>query len=261
VTVVRNGAATIEKTIRSVLGQQGEPVEYIIVDGDSTDGTLEIIRRYEDRIALWVSEPDAGIADAFNKGISLARGELIGLVNSDDEYAPDAIASGLAALDTHPEAGFSFGDCAFLQDDRQVMVFRADADYARVIGRRMPRVNHPSFLMRRSVYEQRGLFRTQYRIAMDYDFFLRIHRAGVRGAAIPKVLVRMRLGGISNAQVLRCYRECFEVARNNGEPIVPAAAELIASSAGHLIKRGLIRIGADTVVRRLETLRYGGLDG
>jgi glycosyltransferase involved in cell wall biosynthesis len=259
VTVVRNGAATIEKTIRSVLGQQGEPVEYIIIDGGSTDGTLEIVRRFEDRITLWISEPDGGIADAFNKGISLARGKLIGLLNADDEYLPDAIASGVAALDAHPEAGFSFGDCALLEDEKQVMVLHADPDYERVVVRRMPRVNHPSFLVRRSVYEENGLFRPQYRIAMDYDFLLRIHRAGVRGVVIPRTLVQMRLGGISNAQVLRCYRECFEVARNNGEPFGPAAAEFFMSSAGHLLKRGLLRIGADQLVRRLEILRYGPL--
>jgi GT2 family glycosyltransferase len=260
VTIVRNGAATIEETIQSVLAQTGEPVEHVIVDGGSTDGTLDILRRYDDRLGPWISEPDRGISDALNKGLALASGEIVSLLNADDAYVPGAVTASLAQLDAHPEAGFSFGDCVFIDEGNQeAFAVRGDADYARTIARRMPSVNFPTVFVRRAVYEQHGLFRLGYRIALDYDFLLRLHRAGVRGVRVPQVIARMRLGGVSNRLVMLSYREALQVALEHGQSRMPAVGAYVISTAGHLVKRGLLRVGADGLVRRLARLRFNTL--
>ena len=126
VTVVRNLAHTLEATIQSVLREGGDSLEYVVIDGASTDGTVDVIRRYDRDITTWISEPDGGIADGYNKGVALAQGEIIHLLNGDDCFAPGAVAASLAALDAHPQAGFSFGHSAFYEGDRLVRTFRAD---------------------------------------------------------------------------------------------------------------------------------------
>ena len=114
VTVSYNCEATIEQTIQSVLSQDYDNVEYIIIDGGSTDGTIEIIRRYESNIAYWNSEPDRGISDAFNKGINCCTGEIVGILNADDLYLPGTVSTVVQAFQDNPEAGVVFGDQTFI---------------------------------------------------------------------------------------------------------------------------------------------------
>jgi GT2 family glycosyltransferase len=257
VTIVRNGAATLEATINSVLEQQGASIEYIIVDGGSTDGTLDLVRKYEDRIAIWISERDKGISDAFNKGIALTTGDIVGILNADDVLLPGGVAASVAALNAHPEAGFSFGDCEFYEGDRLAYVRHDDPDYRKLIGRRMP-VSHPTVFVRRSVYEQHGLFRCDLKIAMDYDLLLRFDDAGVRGVPASGTITRMHLGGVSSTQVMRSNREALRVLLEHGRPAVPACAEYAFLAAARLVKHGLIRVGAEGLIRRLERARFNG---
>jgi glycosyltransferase len=160
------------------------------------------------------------------------------------------------ALALDPGAGFSFGDCAFFDGPRPVRTLKGDASYAKTIERSMPQLNHPTVFVRRSVYERVGLFRRHFRIAMDYDFLLRVHRAGIHGTYVPSVITEMDLGGVSNQRVLKGYRECLEAALDQGVAPAPALARFATGSVGHLGKRALLKVGANSVIERLEKLRY-----
>ena len=186
ITIVYNGIRQVEQTIASVLGQTYENIEYIVIDGGSTDGTVEIIKRYQDRIAYWVSEPDNGISDAFNKGINAATGEFVGLLNADDRMSADQVALGVQAL-LNSSADYIFGDLLF-HDETGCILYRinGDPDYQRIIDSKMPELCHPTVLARKALYDRIGLFDTRYRYAMDYDWLLRLHRNGGRGLYVKR---------------------------------------------------------------------------
>jgi GT2 family glycosyltransferase len=217
ITVCRNAATTLPQTLRSVVAQTYPWIEHIVIDGASNDGTLDLLGRAE-RLSGWVSEPDQGISDAFNKGLSLARGAIIGILNADDAYLPDAVAASVEALQANPGSAWAFGDCTFLRDGREVLHRAGDPEYARCIGSRMPVINHPTVFVRRQAYERCGLFRTDLRLAMDYELLLRFHRAGLHGHYVPRTLARMALGGASCQHILEAYRESAEVSVAHGEP-------------------------------------------
>ncbi|MDX1540258.1 MAG: glycosyltransferase family 2 protein [Geminicoccaceae bacterium] len=220
VTVVLNGAPEIDRAITSVLGQTYAPLEYIVVDGGSTDGTLAIIRRYEDRLGPWLSEPDRGISDAFNKGIRLARGRYVGLVNSDDWMSPDQVARLVETLE-QTGADFAFGDLDYhAPDGRVVHRINGDPDYARHLPRIMPNVNHPTMLVRREVYQRVGGFSPDYHYAMDYDWLCRVHAEGFRGAYAPGAVGHMTLGGACDRHHLRARAEDRRIAVRHGLPVV-----------------------------------------
>jgi glycosyltransferase len=255
ITVVRNAASTIERTIQSVLSQKAGDVEYVVVDGGSTDGTLDLLRAYDDRLSAWISEPDRGIADALNKGIGLTTGEIIGILHADDRYLPGAIAASVAALNADPIAGFSYGHLRYMDADKPAFVIRGDPRYADIIERRMPSLNHPTTFVRRRIYERFGLFRANFRISMDYDFFLRLHLGGVRSVLLPQVLAEMRLGGLSMTDPVRGHWECLVSSLDQGRPAGPAAGAFALSTAGALARLALERAGAHGVVAQLRRLR------
>jgi len=218
ITVVLNRAASVGRTIESVHRQTYAPIEHIVIDGGSTDGTLEVVRRYAHRLAYWSSAPDRGISDAFNKGLAAAGGDFIGLVNADDWLAPDQIERAVAALQ-RTGADFVFGDLVYHDPSgRPVHRIKGDPDYARSIRRGMPAVNHPTMLVRRSVYEAVGGFELHYRYSMDYDWLLRAHRAGVRGLYEPGLTGHMSLGGAGDAHHLAARAEGREIAIRHGLP-------------------------------------------
>lgn len=222
ITVVYNGADTIRDCLDSVLGQTYPQIEYIVVDGGSTDGTADIIRSYGAKIARVVSEPDQGIYDAMNKGIRLATGEVIGLLNADDMYRhPEVIAHIVARLN-------QTGSDAVYSD----MIYVDRADTSRVV-RYWPAGNYPtngflwgwmpghlSLFIRRSIYEKYGLFTMALRSAADYELMLRlIHKHKIRLSYLHELTIVMREGGISNQSLthrLRANREDAEAWRLNG---------------------------------------------
>jgi glycosyltransferase involved in cell wall biosynthesis len=247
VTVALNRVATIERTIESVLGQSHRPIEYIVIDGGSADGTADVVGRYADRLAYWISEPDRGIGEAFNKGLACATGELIGLVNADDWLAPEQIATGVAALQ-RSGADFVFGDLVYhAADGRSLFRIKGDPDYARAIGRGMPDVNHPTLLAKRAVYQRVGGFDPALRCAMDYDWLLRAHHAGFRGVYEPALVGHMTLEGVSDLRFRQAYAEVREIAIRHGEPALAAWALY-----GYRLVKGSAR-------RRLERLLPAGL--
>lgn len=209
ITVVFNGAASLARTIESVRGQSYPNLEYIVVDGGSTDGSVEILRKYDASIDLWISEKDAGIYDAMNKGIRLASGSIIGILNSDDCYSPDAAQAAVQAL-RDSSAGYCYG-WVRLTDAVGRVVGMAKPVPRPLFGERMLRetpLPHPTMFVRREVYETLGGFDPALKLAGDFEFIARIHRAGIQGVEIPKVLVDYRLGGASrNPLILREMRD------------------------------------------------------
>jgi GT2 family glycosyltransferase len=204
VTVVRNAAATLERTIRSVLEQNFPSVEYIVIDGGSTDGSLEIIRRHEDRIACWLSEPDTGIFDAMNKGVALATGEYVAILNADDYYEPAALQCVAEAIGTErPDVVYT--DFTFVVDD----VGLAGRVTATADLRRGMTLCHPGMFVRRDVYERHGLYETKSRYSSDYDLALRLHLAGVRFVKVAEPLVCFRSGGAAEQHLVRASCEAL----------------------------------------------------
>ncbi len=224
VTVVRNGAATIRDCLESVRGQTVR-AEHVVVDGLSTDGTREIVEAAG--VARLVSERDSGIYDAMNKGIRLATGGVVGILNADDRYAaPDVLASVLGAL-ADPAYDACYGDLVYVDRDdprRVVRRWRAGSYGPRsFLWGWMP--PHPTFFVRRRVYAEHGLFDTSLGTSADYELMLRLLvRDGVRARYVPRRLVEMRSGGASNATVaqrLAANRMDREAWRRNGLTPLP----------------------------------------
>ncbi len=170
VTVVYNGAATLERTIQSVLAQGYANIEYIIVDGGSTDGTLDLLRRYDDRLDLWVSERDKGIYDAMNKGVALCTGEWVALINADDWYEPDTVARVLAAVEGRAGINIVHGDIWIHYPNGHKKLKRAKQNGFLLKYWEMV-LNHPSFFVRRSYYEGRP-FDATLRVSGDHKWTL-----------------------------------------------------------------------------------------
>lgn len=196
VTVVYNGGDTLERTVQSVLGQGFPDLEYIIVDGGSKDGTLDIIRKYEHQLAYWVSEKDQGIYDAMNKGVALCTGEWVGLINADDMYAEGAVSSAMEAAEGRPAVNIIHGDILINYPDGGSKV-----KHARVSGFLLKYwemvLNHPSFFVRRSYYQGRP-FDPAFRVSGDHHWTLRAWREDPgQFLHVPRVLAHFTAGGAS----------------------------------------------------------------
>lgn len=204
ITVVYNGARTIGQCIESVLGQDFSDIEYIVIDGNSKDGTQEIVRSYGARVTRFISEPDGGIYDAMNKGITLATGDVIGILNADDFYAYGSVISDVAAKMDSADIQGCYGDLVYVDSMDEAAIKRKwisgnYKDGAFLNGWMPP---HPAFFVKRELYERFGLFRLDFGSAADYELMLRfIHKAKAKIAYVPKVLVKMRIGGVSNSNV------------------------------------------------------------
>ncbi len=221
VTVCFNSADTVEDTIRSVCEQEYKPVEHVIIDGGSTDGTVEIVKRHNGRIKKFISEPDEGIYDAMNKGLHLAQGEIVAFLNADDVYAsPTVISKVVAAMHAENTDGV-YGDLVYVRrrnGHRIVRYWRA--------GEYQPRVfdsgwvpPHPTFFCRRALYQEFGGFNPSYRIAGDFELMLRlIEKHRIRVQYIPRPFVQMRAGGRANTLrgIIQGNREIVHAFRDNG---------------------------------------------
>ena len=255
VTVCRNAAVLLPRCLASVSAQTYPWIEHIVIDGASTDGTQALLER-STGLAGWVSEADAGISDAFNKGLALCRGSVIGILNADDEYLPETVARAVDALAADAGAGFVFGDCDFTIDGQVVLHRDGDPAYHRVIDREMPVLNHPTVFVRQAVYARHGLFRTDLALAMDYDLLLRFHRAGVRGTRVTRTLARMALGGITSRRILQAYSEATWIAIGHGRRWLPAQLTRIRLSAKPALRLLAIACGARRLRRQRRSEAY-----
>ena len=221
VTAVFNSEKTIAQAIESVLGQNYPAVESVVIDGASRDATLSILQSYRPRLGTLISEPDEGIYDALNKGIRHATGDVVGFLHADDLFQDAGVLGKVAAAFEDPDIDAVYGDLVYVRHDNigQVIRYWKSGVYDQAALSRGWMPPHPTFYVRRGVYERLGGFDTRYQIAADYDSVLRLLAVGkIRAAYIPEVLVRMRAGGISNRSlrtILRKSREDYAVMRRN----------------------------------------------
>jgi glycosyltransferase involved in cell wall biosynthesis len=222
ITVCYNSARTLERSLQSVAQQDWSEVEHIVIDGVSTDGTIEILERFRSRLSYLVSEPDNGIYDAMNKGLAHATGDVICFLNADDQYASTNVLSKVASQIRDHNIDALIGDVSFFHQEnlsRTVRRYRSDRfSPERLAWGWMPA--HPALFLRKEVVRRVGLFRIDYRIAGDFEFIVRVfHGHEVRYHYTPDVLVHMQTGGASTSGLrakIRLNQEVLRACRENG---------------------------------------------
>ena len=209
ITITYNSAETIEDTIQSVLSQDYSDIEYIIIDGASKDGTLEIIERYRNSISTVISERDKGIYDAMNKGVQKATGDVIGILNSDDFYADASVISDLVRTMQLTESDACYADLVYVDrhDTNRIIRSWKSGDYRQGHFLRGWMPPHPTFFVKRSIYETHGTYSLELRSAADYELMLRfIHKHAISLSYLPRVITKMRTGGQSNVSLKNRWR-------------------------------------------------------
>ncbi|MDQ1243685.1 MAG: hypothetical protein QG567_588 [Campylobacterota bacterium] len=221
ITVVWNNKETIKDAIDSVLGQTYKNIEYIIVDGASTDGTVEVVQSYGDKISKFVSEPDRGLYDAMNKGIALATGDVVGILNSDDFYIDEYVIEKIVKEFEDKQVDSVFADLVFVKPENLDNVVRYyDSSHFspdKFAYGWMPA--HPTFFVKREVYEKYGVFKTDYKIAADYELLTRFFaKHKISYSYIKEPIVKMRMGGASTSGIKSNYilnKEIIRACREN----------------------------------------------
>jgi len=204
ITVVFNAEQTIADALKSVASQGYSNIEHIVIDGASTDATMEVVARYAEGLAHIVSEPDSGIYDAMNKGLRLATGDVIGLLNADDVMQDDDVVEQVVGAHKDEELDACYADLVYVKyhDLNQVTRYWRSRDYVKGLCFRGWMPAHPTLYLKRRVYERAGFFDTSLRYQADLEFCARIFETmNIRSKYIPKLWVRMRLGGVTNGSI------------------------------------------------------------
>lgn len=214
ITVSYNSAETIRDTIESVIAQNYSDIEYILIDGASKDNTLDIIKEYSDKIAIFVSEPDKGIYDAMNKGIKMATGDVVGILNSDDVFydrnSVNRVAEGFVSGVDAVYADLMYVNRSDLNKPSRLYSSK-NFSFARVrFGIMLP---HPTFYVRRNLFDKFGFYKTNYRVAADFELIARFLVNKVNAVRIPVCLVKMREGGVSSSDLKGRIHQNFEIVR------------------------------------------------
>ncbi len=220
ITVTYNSVNTLQKTIDSVNSQNHPNIEHILIDGSSTDGTLDLIKK--GKIEKWVSEPDQGMYDALNKGIAMATGDIVGILNSDDYFHDVTILAQVAKAFEDPEVDAIYGDIRFVNPNNPKKTQRYYSSKHWHPGKfawgYMPA--HPSVYIRKKFYDQLGTFKTDYNIAADYELLIRfLHTNKLRTKYLPLLMVDMLPGGLSNQSWKSRWllnKEIVRACRENG---------------------------------------------
>ena len=221
ITVCFNCEGLIERTIKSIIDQTYTNVQYIIIDGGSTDDTLNVIKRYEDSIDVLLSESDNGIYDAMNKGLRMATGDIIGILNSDDMYADNSTIASVVRAITENNVDSCYGDLVYVKRDDTAQVVRQwnAGEYKKEKFKTGWMPPHPTFFCKKSVYEKYGFLNLDFPLAADYELMLRLlYKYNISTTYIPKVLVKMRTGGTSRPGLytLRALVENYQAWKVNG---------------------------------------------
>lgn len=222
ITVCLNSEKTIEQTIKSVLGQTYKNIEYIIVDGQSSDGTLDIINKYRSQIAKVVSEPDEGLYYAMNKGISMATGDIIGIINSDDWYETYAVEEVVACF-RKTNADLVYGDMMEVHKNENRLMIANNLEELRVFMI----IPHPTVFIRKKVYNICGGFDIRYKVVADYDLMLRLYNMGFNFQKVKRVLANFRMGGVSSREEELAVKESYRIAREHCEGIEKEDREFV----------------------------------
>ena len=246
ITVCLNARKTLERTLQSLRAQTFKDFEYVVMDGGSTDGTLDLLKSYGDVVTHLHSGPDAGISDAFNRGLQRATGNWVAMINADDWYNPDTLHHVAAAAAAKPNADVICGRLAYWNEDGTPgAVFDARPQ----LLRSFMSVNHMATFARRSVFDAHGGFRTDMRAAMDYELVLRWFANGAVFAASEHVLANMSLGGVSDRRWQLAIKEVRQAQRMHG--VGPAAAwtHWAFALAKGTARRSLEKVGGQNLIR------------
>lgn len=213
ITITFNSAATLEQTIRSVSSQKYPDIEYIIVDGKSSDDTLKIVEKYKDKVSRFLSEKDRGLYDALNKGIEMASGEVIGILHSDDFYIDASVIGKYADVFQKTGCDAVYSDLYYVDKTNTDKIVRKwkSGTYGKnsFVNGWMP--PHPTFFVKKEVYRRFGKFNLDFKSAADYELMLRfIQKQKIRVAYLPEFTVKMRVGGKSNITLSNRIQANFE---------------------------------------------------
>ena len=204
VTITFNNSETIRDTIDSVISQNYEHIEYIIVDGKSTDNTIDIIKSYGDKISYLISEEDDGLYDAMNKGIRAATGDVVGILNSDDFYYTNHVISDVAEVFIFNDVDSVYGDLLYVDtgDTDIIRRYWKSGDFNMKKMRKGWTIPHPTFFIKKEIYNKFGLYSIRLKSASDYEMILRLlYKNKISISYLPKIMVKMRIGGISNYSI------------------------------------------------------------
>jgi len=244
ITVSYNSSETIADTVKSVVGQNYPEVEYLIVDGGSKDGTMEILKEFTNNIDVLISEPDKGIYDAMNKGINKAQGDIIGILNSDDIYADKEVINDIGELFKNPKTQAVYADLVYVDRKNPEKIIRkwVSGKYFPGSFKKGWMPPHPTFFVRKSVYVKHGLFNLDFSSAADYELMLRfIHKHQLKIDYLARTIIKMRVGGQSNVSFknrLKANREDRKAWEVNG--LKPGKLTFIRkplSKIGQFLKR------------------------
>lgn len=221
ITPCYNSLASIKKTINSVINNQNIMLEYLIIDGGSTDGTYKFIKELKSTNIRIISEKDHGPYDAMNKGIRNATGEIIGIINSDDWYEPKIISKILNIFDLNKNIDLIHGDMNIWKDNKFIRVQKPREINRYQLLKGMP-INHPTCFVRKEIYHKYGLYDITYRICADSEFVFRLWSEGVGICYLPEVISNMNLGGLSDRMKITSAFESFNIKRkfNFSSPLI-----------------------------------------
>lgn len=214
ITATYNSEKTIQRTINSVIHQDYENIEHIVIDGGSTDNTLKIIQKHKDSISMFVTEKDNGIYDALNKGIKLATGDIIGFLNSDDVYYNKHVISKIVNIFEKKKTDLIYGNLVYQTKENssnKIIRYWKSNTFENSYLKYGWMPPHPTLYCTKEVYNKYGLYNDSYKIAADYDFILRVFKeTALIKTYIPTVLVKMDIGGISNKSLVNIYKKTIE---------------------------------------------------
>ena len=211
ITIVLNDVSHIAETIESVISQKYQNLEYIIIDGGSIDGTLDVINNYRSFVDVLISEKDSGIYNAMNKGIKIAKGQIIGLINSGDSYGPGTFDAISYVWDAPREIVY-YGNMSLLDENGEIVKKVTNTDHNNVLRRLNMSVPHPTMFVANSVYEKLGTYDESFRIGADFEFVIRCLKNGIEFNKIAHINSSFRLGGLSSTPTLKKrYESCVEV--------------------------------------------------
>ena len=241
ITITYNSEKTLEKTIKSVISQDYDNVEYIIVDGKSTDKTLDIVKKYEDKISHIISEPDNGISDAFNKGIKAATGEIVGIINSDDQLCEGAIS--YLASNYSPDVDVYRGNIILKNVTGNSYKEVPSMEFS--LTPILTKVSHPGTFIKRDAYLKYGMYDEKCRYVMDLDLLIRYYRAGLKFLYLDYTMANFEFGGATFGQMTKArYKEYAYVIKKNGGNSVQAAfviaVKKIRTFMGKIIPKDLV---------------------
>ena len=250
ITITFNSEKTVEETILSVISQNYDNLEYLIIDGGSKDGTMKIVEKYRDKVAFVVSEPDKGICDAFNKGIAHATGDIIGIINSDDILLPGALET--VANYYSPEIDVYSGDVLMWNDQTgQTYIRKPDLEF-RGFNKRF-KACHPARFITREAYNRYGTYSLDFRYCMDVDLLIRFIRCGARFIHIDKPLTKFRIGATSSDPVFKKKRDYYNLISNNGGSKLNFYIFWYKSVLTYLIKVGVMGIVGRKTIDKLRS--------